>query len=146
MVVQASSQEGGRWRLVLVPGSAPPVPPVLARASPGPARAGYQSSVKTSLKGAPALLVNMAEALALLALLEQARRGHDEDGVDADHAEHGGEDVVEEDVGERGDGRGAPAHEGRGRGAGARRVGDEGGRGTVEVAAAGELGGGGGGC
>ena len=91
------------------------------------------------LEGAPALLVNVAETLTLLALLEQAGRGHDEDGVDADHAKHGGEDVVDEDVGERGDGRGAPAHEGSSRGAGAHGIGDEGGRGAVEVAAAGEL-------
>ncbi len=86
------------------------------------------------------LLVDMAEPLALLALLEQTGRGHDEEDVDADHAEQGREDVVEEDVGKGRDGRDAPAHECRRALAGAGGVGDEEGRGrAVEVAAAGEL-------
>lgn len=81
----------------------------------------------------------MAEALALLPVLEQAGDGHDEHGVDADHAEHGGEDVVDEGVAEGAQRRRAPLHEGGGRGARARRVGDEGGGGGVEEAAAVEL-------
>ena len=81
----------------------------------------------------------MAEALPLLALLQQASCGHDEDGVDADHAEDGGEDVVDQDVGEGGDGGRTGAHERSGGGAGADVIGDEGGRGAVEVATALEL-------
>ena len=84
-------------------------------------------------------LVNVTEPLPLLALLDQAGGGHDEDDVDADHAEDGREDVVDEDVGERGDRGGAGPHEGRCGRAGAHLVGDEGGRGAVKVAAALEL-------
>lgn len=86
------------------------------------------------------LLVNVPEPLHLLALLEQAGRGHDEDEVDADHAEERREDGVEEDVGERADGAHAPAHDRRRRLAGTRLVRhEEGRRRAVEVAAAGEL-------
>ena len=82
----------------------------------------------------------MAEPLALLALLEQAGRGHDEEDVDADHAEQGREDVVKEDVGKGRDGRDTAAHKRRRALAGAGGVGDEEGRGrAVEVAAAREL-------
>ena len=42
----------------------------------------------------------MAEALALLAVLEKASQGEDEDAVDAAHTEDGGEDVIDEAVGE----------------------------------------------
>jgi hypothetical protein len=58
------------------------------------------SGMHARLEGAVAgLLVDMAEALALLAVLEDHGDGDDEEGVDADKAEDGGEDVVEEDVG-----------------------------------------------
>lgn len=53
------------------------------------------------LEGAVAsLFVNVAEALALLALLEDHGDGNDEQGIDADEAEDSGEDVVKENVGE----------------------------------------------
>jgi hypothetical protein len=81
----------------------------------------------------------MLEPGPLLAILEQASRGHDEECVEADHAEQRREDVVDEDVGETGDGRGATPHQGRGRGAGAGGIGHEGGRGGVKVTAAVEL-------
>lgn len=81
----------------------------------------------------------MAEPLALLAILEQAHRGHDEDDVKADNAKERREDVVEEDVGEGRDRGRTPAHDGGGRFAGAGGIGDEGRRGAVDVAAAVEL-------
>lgn len=85
------------------------------------------------------LLVDVAVALALLAVLEEHRGADDEESVDADHTEDGGEDVVDEDVRETRDRGGASLLEGgRGR-AGALRIGDEGGRRAVEVSAAFEL-------
>lgn len=79
----------------------------------------------------------MPEPLPLLALLEQTGRNHDEEDVDADHAEQGREDRVEEDVGKGRDRRDTAAHERRGALAGARGVRDEEGRGcAVEVSAA----------
>lgn len=86
-----------------------------------------------------ALLVNVAEALVLLAVLCQAGRGEDQHAVDAAHAKDGGEDVVDEDVGETRDRGRAPAHQGRRRRAGAGSIGDEGRRSAVEVATAVEL-------
>lgn len=93
----------------------------------------------TSNPPIPALLIDMPEPLPLLAVLEQASGRHDKHKVDTDHAEHGGEDVVEEDVGERGDGCGTAAHKSRGRWAGTGRISDERGGGAVEVTAAVEL-------
>ncbi len=82
------------------------------------------------------LLVDVAETLPLLAILEQAGGGHDERGVDTNHAEDAREDVVDEDVGERGDGGRAALHQGGGSRARAGRVRHEGGRRAVDVAAA----------
>lgn len=105
-----------------------------------------------------ALFVNVAVSLALLAILEEARDGEDENGVHAwllllakgpllsclgaartDHAKDGSKDVVDVDVGKVGDGGCAAAEEGGGSWAGTGVVGDKGGRGMVEVAAAGKL-------
>jgi len=85
------------------------------------------------------LLVDVAEALALLAVLVQAGSGEDEHAGHAAHAEDGGEDVINKNVGEAADGYRAAAHEGGGSRAGAGGVGDEGRGGAVEVAAAVEL-------
>lgn len=92
------------------------------------------------LEGAVArLLVDVAEALALLAVLEDHGEADDEEGVDADEAEDGGEDVVEEDVGEGRHGADAAALQGGGGGRLADVIRDEGWRGAIEVATAIEL-------
>ena len=81
----------------------------------------------------------MLEPLALLAILEQAGGGHNKHDVEADDAEERREDVVNEDVGEARDRGRAPAHDGRGGLARARRVRHEGRAAAVEIAAAVEL-------
>lgn len=85
------------------------------------------------------LLVDVAIALALLAVLEEHGGADDEEGVDADHTEHGGENVVDEDVGETRDRGGAALLECGGGRARALNIGDEGRRRAVEVSAALEL-------
>lgn len=85
------------------------------------------------------LLVDVPESRTLLAVLEQGCDGHDHGHVDAHHAEHSSEDVVDEDVGERGQGGGAALEQcrrGRARAGGVR---DEGRSRAVKVAAALEL-------
>lgn len=86
-----------------------------------------------------ALLVDVPVAFHLLPFLEQAGGGDDEHGVDADDAEEGREDVVDEGVAEARQRRGAARHQGRRGRAGAGRVREEGRRGAVQVAAALEL-------
>lgn len=81
----------------------------------------------------------MAEALALLALLEDHGDADDEQGIDTDEAKDGGEDVVEEDVGKGRHGAEAATLQSGGGGRGANVVSDKGGRGAVEVTAALEL-------
>jgi hypothetical protein len=51
-----------------------------------------QNGLETACR-AP-LLVDVAEPFALLAILEQAGHGHNQDGLDSDHAKDGGENVV----------------------------------------------------
>lgn len=68
----------------------------------------------------------MAETLPLLALLQQTSGSHDENNVDTDHAEDRGENVVDQNVGEGGDGGRTGTHERGGSWAGADVVGDEG--------------------
>lgn len=96
-------------------------------------------SSRSNRRPALSLGVNVAEAGALLAVLEQACGGEQQHGVNARHAEDGGEDVVDKDIGETRDGRRAASHQRRSGGRGAGGVGHEGGRGAVEEAAAGEL-------
>lgn len=72
------------------------------------------------------LLVDVTEALPLLALLQQTSGSHDEDGVDTDHAEDRSKYVVDQDVGEGVDGSRTGTHERGGGWAGADVVGDEG--------------------
>lgn len=93
----------------------------------------------TSQAAIAGLLVDVTETLALLTVLEQHGEADDEQGVDSDHAKDGGEDVVEEAVGERGNGTDAATLQSGSGGGRAEVVGDEGGRGAVEVAAAFEL-------
>lgn len=93
-------------------------------------------SLESTIAG---LLVDMAVAFALLAVLEEHGRAHNEEGVDADHSIDGGEDVVDEDVGEIRNRSGATALEGSSSGTGALGVGDEGGRRAVEISTALEL-------
>ena len=81
----------------------------------------------------------MAVALALLAVLEQSGDSDDKQGLDGDHAEDGGEDVVNEGVAEGSQGRDAALNEGGSGGARARRVHDEGRRRAIQVTAALEL-------
>lgn len=54
----------------------------------------------------------MAEALSLLAVLQQTCGSHNHNSIDTNHAENSGEDVVDENVSEGCDGRRTPAHEG----------------------------------
>lgn len=70
--------------------------------------------------------VDISESLALLAVLEQAGRGQDEHAIDTSHAEHSGEDVVDEDVGEAAQRGSAAPHQGGGRRGRTRRVGNKG--------------------
>jgi hypothetical protein len=86
------------------------------------------------------LLVNVAVAFTLLALLEKAGNGEDEQNSNADHAEHGGEDLVNEAIGEAGDGGGTAAEKGGGNRTWAGVVEDEGWVLAVFVAAAVKLG------
>lgn len=81
----------------------------------------------------------MTEALPLLALLQQTSGRHDKDNVNTNHAEDRSKNVVDQDVGEGDDGGRTWAHERGGGWARADVVGDEGGGGAIEVAAAFEL-------
>lgn len=104
------------------------------------AKRAAQSHASESLElPGTVLLVNVAESLALLAVLHQAGCRQDETDVDADHAEDGREDVVDESVGKGRQGRGASSHKRGGGGTRAGSVGDEGRRRAVEVATALEL-------
>lgn len=83
--------------------------------------------------------VDVSEASLLLAFLEQTCGGEEKCRIDTGHTERSGEDVVNEDVGETGNGAGAPSHQG---GSGRRRAGlvrNKSRRSAVEEATAGEL-------
>ena len=56
------------------------------------------------------LLIDVAETLPLLAILEQAGCSHDENSIDADYTEHGREDIVDEDIGKGRDGGCTASH------------------------------------
>lgn len=86
-----------------------------------------------------ALLVDVAESFRLLALLQQAGHGNNEQSVDGDHAEDGREDVVDKVAGERRERGSASDLQCRGCLAGAEGAGSEGGRLAVFVATAAEL-------
>lgn len=85
------------------------------------------------------LAVDMAEALPLLAVLQQTGGSHDHDNIDTNHSEHSGENVVDENVGEGRDGCRTPAHEGRSCRARAHGICPEERRCAVEIATAVEL-------
>ena len=85
------------------------------------------------------LLVNMTEALALLALLQQAHGRQQEHDVDAHHTKHRGENVIQKHVDKTGDRGHTATHECSSGRARACSVGDEnGGRRGVKVTTAGE--------
>lgn len=85
------------------------------------------------------LHIDVTEALAFFAVLEEHRQADDEKRVHADHSEDGSEDVVEKTVRKGGDWADAARLEGGSRGRRADLAGDKGGGGAVEVAAAFEL-------
>lgn len=70
--------------------------------------------------------VDISESLALLAVLEQAGCSQDEHAINTSHAEHGGEDVVDKNVGETAQRGSAAPHQGCGRRGRTRRVGNKG--------------------
>ena len=82
------------------------------------------------------LLVNVSESLTLLAVLHQAGCCQNEQYVDANEREHGCENVVDENVGETRQGRGAALDQLGGGGTGAGGVGDKRRRCAVEVTTA----------
>ena len=81
----------------------------------------------------------MAVALALLAVLQQGGDGDDEQGLDADHAEDGREDIVDEGVAEGVERPDAALYQRRGGRARALRVHDKRRRSAVQVTTALEL-------
>lgn len=94
-----------------------------------------------SLEAASSLrfLVDVSETGLLLPLLEQAGCRKKQRRIDTSHTESSGEDIIDEDVGKAGYGRGAASHQGGGGGRRAGCISDKCGRSAVEVAAAGKL-------
>jgi len=85
------------------------------------------------------LLVNVSESLTLLAVFHQAGSCQDEQYVDANEREHSREDVVDENVGETCQGRGAALDQLGSSGTRAGGVSNESRRGAVEITTALEL-------
>ena len=101
------------------------------------------SGIRFALDASPpqpaGLLIDVAESLTLLALLEQTSGGHDQDDIDANHAENPSEDVVDEDVRKRGDRCCTATVEGSSGRAGAGGIRHKGRRGAVKITTAVEL-------
>jgi hypothetical protein len=85
-----------------------------------------RSSCRLEPAWATVLAVNIAEAFLLLAVLEEAGSGKDQDAANACHAKDSGENIVNEDVGVGANRNGAAAHQGSGSRRWAGSIGNEG--------------------